>query len=105
MDSFITLGALKAFQQLLECNPGIGEACLPYAKQFLTPIKPLFGNTKNIGDKIDYGQRKNDDVGGQVLRTLEIMENQCGSKALAMIKIIVPLLSPAPTNEEVESKG
>lgn len=66
MDSFITLGALKAFQQLLECNPGIGEACLPYAKQFLTPIKPLFGNTKSMGDRIDYGQRKNDDVGGQV---------------------------------------
>ena len=39
---------------------------LPYAKQFLTPVKPFFGNNKNIGDRIDYGQRRNDDIGGQV---------------------------------------
>ena len=67
-DQFLTLGTLKALQQLLQCNPGIGEALLPYAKQFLTPVKPFFGNNKNIGDKIDYGQRHNDDIGGQVRR-------------------------------------
>ena len=43
-----------------------GEAILPYAKQFLTPVKPFFGNSKNMGDRIDYGQRRNDDIGGQV---------------------------------------
>lgn len=43
-----------------------GEAILPFAKQFLTPVKPFFGNSRNIGDRIDYGQRRNDDIGGQV---------------------------------------
>ena len=34
----IILGVLTAIQQLIQCGPGIGEALLPYSKQFMSPM-------------------------------------------------------------------
>jgi len=49
---------LKILQALVTCSDTIGEALVPYYRQIL-PIMNLF-KTKNanIGDKIDYSQRK-----------------------------------------------
>lgn len=49
---------LKILQSLVTCSDTIGEALVPYYRQIL-PIMNLF-KTKNtnLGDRIDYGQRK-----------------------------------------------
>jgi hypothetical protein len=49
-DPYITLGVLKAMQQLVRCNMGIGEVLLPYLKMFLTPVAKFIDMNKNIGE-------------------------------------------------------
>ena len=54
---------LKILQALVTCSDTIGEALVPYYRQIL-PIMNLF-KTKNanLGDKIDYSQRKGNNLG------------------------------------------
>ena len=47
--------ALKAIQQLALCNGKIGEALLPYCKQFIGPMSMFLEDNRNLGDMIDYG--------------------------------------------------
>lgn len=55
----------------------IGEALVPYYRQIL-PIFNMFKNKRciffddlvNIGDKIDYGQRKNENLSDLIQETL-----------------------------------
>jgi hypothetical protein len=62
----ITLAVMKIIQQLIRVDESIGPALLPYGRQFLVPLVPFLDRTKNLGDGIDYGQRKRDDVGEEV---------------------------------------
>lgn len=87
----IMLSVLKALQQLVLSNKEIGEPLLPYAKQFLAPMAAFLDVNKNIGDSIDYGQRKNDDVGEEIRKTLELMEEFGGPSAFEQIKFAIPL--------------
>jgi hypothetical protein len=51
-----------------------GEALVPYYRQLL-PIFNLYRNfNQNLGDQIDYGQRKKKNLGDLIQETLEIME-------------------------------
>ena len=51
-----------------------GEALVPYYRQLL-PIFNLYKNhNKNIGDHIDYNQRKKKSLGDLIQETLELME-------------------------------
>lgn len=65
-DTEILLWTLKAMQQLITCNAGVGEVLMPFGKQFLAPISMFMDRNKNLGDSIDYGQRKADDIGEEV---------------------------------------
>jgi len=52
----------------------IGEALVPYYRQIL-PIFNIFKNFNfNLGDKIDYSQRKKKNLGDLINQTLEMME-------------------------------
>lgn len=66
MNLSVVVGVFKAIQQLVQVGPGVGEALLPYSKMFLSPISSFLDMTRNIGDSIDYGQRRNDDIGEEV---------------------------------------
>jgi hypothetical protein len=46
---------------------GVGEALLPYSKIFLGPISTFLPMARNIGDQMDFGQRRGDDIGEEVL--------------------------------------
>jgi len=51
--------ALKKIQKLVLAGEMIGEALVPYYRQIL-PVFNMFRSKRlNIGDKIDYSQRKN----------------------------------------------
>ena len=55
---------------------------------------------KNIGDRMDYAQRKNNDIGEAVRSTLELLETHGGPDALKAIKFSVPTYQSCvqPTN-------
>lgn len=65
-DTNILLSVLKAIEQLITCNEGVGEVLMSYSKNFLGPISYFMDEKKNIGDQMDFAQRKNNDVGEEV---------------------------------------
>jgi len=81
---------LKVLQKLVISGEMIGEALVPYYRQIL-PIFNLY-KTKNanLGDKIDYGQRKKANVGDLVQETLELFEQTGGEDAFINIKYMIP---------------
>jgi hypothetical protein len=81
---------LKKIQKLVLAGEMIGEALVPYYRQIL-PVLNLFKNKRlNIGDKIDYGQRKNENLSDLILETLEILEKHGGEDAFINIKYMIP---------------
>ncbi len=89
-DSEIIAITLKILQALVTCSDTIGEALVPYYRQIL-PIMNLF-KTKNLnmGDKIDYSQRKGNNLGDLIQQTLEMFEMYGGEDAFINIKYMVP---------------
>jgi len=68
----------QVIQMLVKSSDLAGEALVPYYRQLL-PIFNLYRNHNiNIGDKIDYGQRKKKNLGDLIQETLEIMEMNGG---------------------------
>merc|ERR1719498_594862 len=49
---------MKVLQTLVLSGDMIGEALVPYYRQLLPIFNIYKNNNKNLGDKIDYGQRK-----------------------------------------------
>jgi len=64
---------LKAIEQLITCNDGIGEVLMSYGKQFLGPISFFMDEKKNIGDQMDFAQRRNNDIGEEVRKLSQIV--------------------------------
>jgi hypothetical protein len=82
--------ALKVLQKLVVSSDLSGEALVPYYRQLL-PVFNLYRNfNKNIGDHIDYGQRKKQNLGDLIQETLEIMEMNGGDDAFINIKYMIP---------------
>merc|ERR1719254_55444 len=81
---------LKALQKLVLSGEMIGEALVPYYRQIL-PVFNLFkSSAKNLGDAMDYGQRKRLNIGELIDETLEIFEVHGGEDAFINIKYMVP---------------
>ena len=81
---------LKVLQRLVTCSETIGEALVPYYRQIL-PIFNLFRDkNKNTGDKIDYAQRKQTNLGDLIQETLELFEQCGGEDAFINIKYMIP---------------
>lgn len=80
----------KVLQQLVTVGDRVGEALVPYYRQIL-PVLNLFKNrNKNLGDGVDYGQRKNICLGDLIRETLEVLELKGGEDAFINIKYLVP---------------
>ena len=90
-DIDILLGVLKAVQLLVNSNKSVGPTLMKLGKQFLAPMAAFLDNNRNIGDSIDYGQRWSNDVGEEVRKTLELMEENGGPNAFELIKFSIPL--------------
>jgi hypothetical protein len=82
--------ALKILQALVTCSDTIGEALVPYYRQIL-PVLNLFKiKNQNLGDKIDYSQRKGQNLGDLIQSTLEMFEIHGGEDAFINIKYMIP---------------
>lgn len=90
-DTDVLLAVLKSLQQLLDVDDSLGEHILKHAKIFFSPMALFLDRNKNIGDRIDYSQRKNDDIGEAVRTTLEMLEEKGGPDALKQIKFSIPV--------------
>ncbi len=54
------------------------------------PIVLIFPTVDNLGDQIDYGQRKKINVGDLIMETLELLEQEGGEDAFINIKYMIP---------------
>jgi len=89
-DLEIIATVLKVLQALVLSGEMIGEALVPYYRQLL-PIFNIFKNKNlNLGDKIDYSQRKRTNLGDLIEETLEIFEIHGGEDAFINIKYMIP---------------
>jgi len=81
---------LKVIQKLVVSGDMIGEALVPYYRQLLPILSLLKSKNNNIGDKIEYNQRKKVNLGDLVQETLELLEQTGGEDAFINIKYMIP---------------
>ena len=65
---------LKILQALVTCSDTIGEALVPYYRQILPVLNLMKTKNANMGDCIDYSQRKGQNLGDLIQSTLELFE-------------------------------
>ncbi|CAE8585583.1 unnamed protein product [Polarella glacialis] len=92
-DPQVMCTAMKIIKQLVLSADMVGEALVPYYRQIL-PVFNLFKN-KNIpvtemGDFIDYSQRKGLNLGDLISETLQLLEEHGGEDAFINIKYMIP---------------
>lgn len=68
----------------------IGQALVPYYKQILPTFNIFKSSNANLGDKIDFRQRKRLCLGDLIDETLELMERRGGENAFVNIKYMIP---------------
>lgn len=89
-DPAVIVKVLRVLQLLVNADPMAGPALVPYFRQILPVLNQYFSQNVNIGDRIYYGQRKNENIGDLVNETLELLETKGGADALINIKYMVP---------------
>jgi hypothetical protein len=89
-DPVIMCTVLKILQTLVLSGEMIGEALVPYYRQIL-PVFNIYKNQNlNIGDQMDYSQRKRMNMGDLIAETLEVLEVHGGEDAFINIKYMIP---------------
>lgn len=89
---------LKILQFLVNCDVSIsgggsgliGQALVPYYRQILPVLNIFINDNTNLGDSIDYSQRKRRNLGELIVQTLEQLELHGGEDAFINIKYLVP---------------
>jgi hypothetical protein len=82
---------LKVLQQLVLSGEMIGEALVPYYRQILPVLNIFKSKNQNMGDQMDYSQRKRANLGDLIEETLQIMEQTGGEDAFINIKYMIPV--------------
>jgi hypothetical protein len=96
-DREVIVKMLKILQNLVKCDVGvaggaglIGQALVPYYRQILPVLNIFINKNDNLGDQIDYSQRKRGNLGELIIETLEQFEIHGGEDAFINIKYLVP---------------
>jgi len=92
----VIVKVLRIIQTLVNCDVAvaggaglIGQALVPYYRQILPIFNIFINNTSNLGDGIDYSQRKGANLGELIQQTLEQLEIHGGEDAFINIKYLV----------------
>merc|ERR1712228_571966 len=80
-DAEVMATTLKVLQSLVLSAEMVGEALVPYYRQILPVLNIFKSSTPNMGDGMDYAQRKRMDIGRLIDETLEIFEMHGGDDA------------------------
>mmetsp|Transcript_33158 Transcript_33158/g.72294 ORF Transcript_33158/g.72294 Transcript_33158/m.72294 type:complete len:306 (+) Transcript_33158:59-976(+) len=89
-DTEIMTTMLKVLQSLVLSGEMIGEALVPYYRQILPVLNIFKSKNINIGDQMDYSQRKRMNIGELISETLELFEIHGGEDAFINIKYMIP---------------
>lgn len=96
-DKEVMVKTLKILQALVNCDVAvsggaglIAQALVPYYRQILPVLNIFINNNNNLGDGIDYSQRKRMNLGELIQQTLEQLEIHGGEDAFINIKYLVP---------------
>jgi hypothetical protein len=91
----VIIKVLQVLQVLVKCDINglnlIGQALVPYYRQILPVLNIFIRKNKNMGDRINYGRKKNEDLGKMIMDTLEQFEINGGDDAFINIKYLVPV--------------
>lgn len=92
-DRRIICKIFKVLQSLVKSGPYVGEALVPYYRQILPVFNMilLLEKRANLGDQIDYGQRKRENLVDLAYETLEMLQETGGEDAYINIKYMVPM--------------
>jgi len=82
---------LKVVQVLVLSGEMIGEAMVPYYRQILPVCNIFLNQNMNLGDGMEYGQRKRMNLGDLIHETLQILETHGGEDAFINIKYMIPV--------------
>jgi hypothetical protein len=86
----IVCTVLRVLQKLVVSGDLIGEALVPYYRQLLPVLNMFKVRNLNIGDGIEYSQRKQNNLGDLIHETLQLLEKHGGEDAFINIKYMVP---------------
>jgi len=92
----VIVKVLKVLQALVMCDTVpegqhlIGQALVPYYRQILPVLNIFIRQNENLGDGIDYGQQRRENLGELIMETLEYFEIHGGEDAFINIKYLVP---------------
>jgi len=93
----VVVKVLKIVQALVNCDVAVsggsglvGQALVPYYRQILPVLNIFINQNDNLGDAIDYGQRKRMNLGDLITQTLEQLEIHGGEDAFINIKYLIP---------------
>lgn len=92
----VIVKVLKVMQALVTCDTVpdgqhlIGQALVPYYRQILPVLNIFIRQNDNLGDGIDYGQQRRENLGELINETLEYFEIHGGEDAFINIKYLVP---------------
>mmetsp|Transcript_101421 Transcript_101421/g.217179 ORF Transcript_101421/g.217179 Transcript_101421/m.217179 type:complete len:320 (+) Transcript_101421:97-1056(+) len=81
---------MKVIQQLVLSAELVGEALVPYYRQILPVFNIFKSKNQNIGDQMEYGQRKRQNIGDLIAETLTVLETHGGEDAFINIKYMIP---------------
>lgn len=94
-DPEILCRLMQVIQSLVKADPMISEALVPYYRQILPVFNEFLLANKNLGDRIEYGQRKKLNLSDLINETLEEMEKSGGPEAYINIKYMIPTYQSA----------
>ena len=89
-DPEILCRLMSVIQALVKADPVISESLVPYYRQILPIFNEFFLANKNLGDRIEYSQRKKINLSDLIHETLEEMEKTGGPEAYINIKYMIP---------------
>merc|ERR1711964_775922 len=89
-DRDVMCTTLKVLEALVLSVDMLGEALVPYYRQLLPMFNIYKNNNKNIGDQMEYAQRKKLNLGELISHTLELLEMRGGEDAFINIKYMIP---------------
>lgn len=91
----VMVRTLRVVQKLVTADVAlggslIGQALVPYYRQLLPVLNIFLNKNHNLGDRMDYSQRKAENLGDLVHETLNLLEVHGGPDAFINIKYLVP---------------
>lgn len=82
--------ALLVLQEMIRADRRIGEKLVPYYRQLLPVFRLFVTRNLNLGDGIEYSQRKRENLGDLINETLGLLESTGGPDAFINIKYLIP---------------